>query len=73
VTFTLYTLTEGETTNFYTGAPYVLAQSMLHLAAVTLLKDMFVTAVFNRKQNQKVNLHNCEKCACICVKFNHQP
>jgi len=55
VTFTLYTLTEGQTTNSDTGAPSVLAQSMLHLAAVTMLKDMFVTTVFNRKQNKKVN------------------
>ena len=53
VTFTLYTLTEGQTTNSHTGAPYVLAQSMLRLAAVTLLEVMFVTAVFNRKQNKK--------------------
>ena len=35
--FTLYTLSKDETMNFHTGASYVLAASMLHVAAVTPL------------------------------------
>jgi hypothetical protein len=49
--FTLYTLTKDETMNFHTGTSYVLAASMLHVAAVTLLK-----VVCDYCKQKKVNL-----------------
>ena len=69
-TFTLFTLTNDETTNSPTGAPYVLTESMLPVSAVTLLKVMFVTTVAKKKKKNQPSI--IAKSALVRVKFYHQ-
>jgi hypothetical protein len=57
-TFILHTLINDETMISPTGAPYVLTESMLPTAAVTLLKVMFVTTVVKKKRKNPT-VHNC--------------
>lgn len=49
-TSALYRLIKDETTNFDTGALYVLVGPMLHVAAVTLLNMKLVTTVVNQNK-----------------------
>jgi hypothetical protein len=53
-TFTQQTLTKNDTTNFHTGASYFLAESVLHIAAITLLKVMLVTTVVNKNSQPSI-------------------
>jgi hypothetical protein len=53
-TFTPHTLTKDGTLNFHTGASHFLAEYVLHIAAITLLKVMLVTTVVNKNSRPSV-------------------
>jgi hypothetical protein len=56
--YTIYA-DRGRDNELSTGSPYVLAVSMLHVTAVTLLRAMFETTVVKEEKKKKSTVHNC--------------